>query len=471
MKKNRLFLNIMHLYFIFFFLHDVLAETKNLYNAIRYRIRPDIHQKILYINAKYYGNFQNSEIIDLPYKWSDKDYSTQIKNIYVLAGARKKLYFNNNKYNQLTIGLPVKVNVIEINYEVHLPSTGNTFDLKNPIIYKDLIYTLGHAVFALPSDLEPTKKLNISVLWNTIPESRQILSSHGMGAKQNFYSNSLQLLNSVFTLGKTRNYKTVINNKYTYFSLYGSFDFKDREFVKNACKIIKSQRKFFNDYNFDNYLVTVIENPDGNEKLALMGGIALHNSFVVYLSKGINQTQYKLLFAHEHLHNWIGGTIRNSEEELNYWWSEGFTDYYARVLSTRHGVLSLDDFITEANDILKEYYASPVINASNEQIKKEFRNNYNIYRLAYLRGFVFAIGLNCKIKSAKKNLSSDDVLKYFQKEHKNINFSNKNFIEAIKNLNIYTSEINDYFNNSIIEGKIISLDDCLCHLPMYRFRH
>lgn len=41
----------------------------------------------------------------------------------------------------------------------------------------------------------------------------------------------------------------------------GNFDFNDQENYSKYEKIIQSQRDFFNDYNFDNYLVTVIEIP------------------------------------------------------------------------------------------------------------------------------------------------------------------------------------------------------------------
>ena len=57
---------------------------------------------------------------------------------------------------------------------------------------------------------------------------------------------------------------------------------------------------------------------------------------------------YYMYFAHEHFHTWVGGKIRNDkQEELNYWWSEGFTDYYSRVLALRSGGLSIEKFIDE----------------------------------------------------------------------------------------------------------------------------
>ena len=72
------------------------------------------------------------------------------------------------------------------------------------------------------------------------------------------------------------------------------------------------------------------------------------------------------------MHNWIGGKIKYSEEGLNYWWSEGFTEYYCRKLHLNSKGLAMQDYINEANRILKDYYLSSVINEPNERIKEDF---------------------------------------------------------------------------------------------------
>ncbi|WP_392506234.1 hypothetical protein ACE5D9_00480 [Rickettsia sp. 2024-CO-Wats] len=43
----------------------------------------------------------------------------------------------------------------------------------------------------------------------------------------------------------------------------------------------------------------------------------------------------------------IGQKIRNNLERLNYWWSEGFTDDYSRVLALRSSVITLEEFVEE----------------------------------------------------------------------------------------------------------------------------
>ncbi len=465
MKKNIALLFPIIFYVIFLCCDISLAQTVNTYDSIVYDITPHFNQKILSVNAKYYGNFKHSEIIDLPYKWGSKSYLGQIKNIQI-PETSSKISTNKEHNNELNIKLQKQTNLIEINYEVHLGDDNIPFDIKDGVMLPSLIHIPGHVLFAVPNNLTPEDNLKISISWHGIPKNWQVESPYGSGSMQSFISNSFDLLHSVFIIGKFRKYKVPIKDKPLRLCLYGNFDFNDQEIIQNTKKIIQSQRDFFNDYNFDNYLVTAIEPMRQDNKIASMGGIGLHNGFAMYFSKGITKTQFKTLLAHEHLHNWIGYAIQNSQEELNYWWSEGFTDYYSRVLSTKYGVLSMKELLQEVNDILGEYYNSPALNINNTIIKKEFWNNYDIYRQAYLRGFVFALSINCKIKNHTQNLSTDEILKYFYNNHKNMKFSNENFIKALKKTNTYTKEIEEHFNDTIINGKTINLKDCKFCLPV-----
>ncbi len=469
MKKNIISLSIC-LYFALFACETVYAQVADIYEFISYKITPNFNKKILYVNAKYYGNFKHSEIIDMPYKWGNKNYLSLIKNI-TISDVRSQISFNKENNYELNIQLPKQTNLIEINYEVHLEDKNIPFDLKSFIMLPNLIHIPGHALFALPSNLKPENNLKISVSWNDIPTNFEIESSYGSGVQQNFNSNNFDLLHSIFIIGNFRKYEVSIRDNILRLCIYGNFDFNDPEIIQSTKKIIQSQRDFFKDYSFKNYLVTVIEPNNINSKIASMGGIALHNSFAAYFSQGITKTQFKKLLAHEHLHNWIGGAIKNTEEELNYWWSEGFTDYYALVLTARYNSLPMDEFLREINDVLEEYYNSEFLNASNATIKNGFWNDYNLYRQVYLRGFVFALYLNCKIKSYAQSLSIDEVLKYFYINHKNIKFSNRNFIIALQSTNTYTKEIEKYFNDTIIKGETISLKDCNFCLPIDRLEN
>ena len=180
----------------------------------------------------------------------------------------------------------------------------------------------------------------------------------------------------------------------------------------------------------------------------------------------MNQSDYYILFAHEHIHNWLGGKIllNDEEEELSYWWTEGFTDYYSRVLALRSGGITIDQFVSECNQLLRNYYLSPVINKSNADIKKSFWKDDNIQKLPYYRGFVFAIYLNGLIKLDNDNKSLDNIMLDLFKSPGQKEFSAEIFKKISKNY--IPHGIAKEFSEYIDKGKTIDLSSIMTILPI-----
>src|SRR5258708_7739898 len=93
-----------------------------------------------------------------------------------------------------------------------------------------------------------------------------------------------------------------------------------------------------------------------------------------------------------------------------YWFSEGFTEYYAVKLNHKNGIMSQNDYVDHINEILIDYFSSPVHNASNETIVKKFWTDPKIQRLPYVRGFTLALYLDTKIQSKSEGLSLDNFM-------------------------------------------------------------
>jgi predicted metalloprotease with PDZ domain len=459
---------IMHLLVLLNLCIDSCAygNTANTYDSIDYNIRFNPEYTYLHMKAKYNGNFSKNIAIDLPYKWAGAEYYSQIRNIGVME--ENNFSINSDKENQLLINLITPRKSIEIDYEIH-PNVNQKFDVQEAIISTDLVHTPGYGIFATPEDIISTAKININITWEGMPKEWKVLSSHGLGRTLNFSSNIPDLLHSIFLAGKVRKYQTSIKNKKVLLSLYGNFDFEDNKIQDLIFKVIESQRDFFQDYDFKDYMVSVIEQKASNDtKMAFMGGISLYNSFAFHTTKNIDFKLYKTLFAHEHLHTWICNKIQNSEEALNFWWSEGFTDYYSKVLAVRSGVFDFYHFIDEINLILKDYYTSPVVNINNNELSQGFWQNVDIQKISYLRGAVFALYLNSKIKLINKRWSIDKILVDFFSLNKTTLFSNGEFVRLFTNYDNSFYKFEELFSRHIIEGKTIYLDSCMSLLPMYK---
>ncbi|MFV9883600.1 MAG: M61 family peptidase [Rickettsia conorii subsp. raoultii] len=195
-----------------------------------------------------------------------------------------------------------------------------------------------------------------------------------------------------------------------------------------------------------------------------MGGTGLTHSFTAFIPQGLDKQDYITLLAHEHLHNWTGKKIRNNLERLNYWWSEGFTDYYSRVLALRSSVITLEEFVEEFNKFFENYYLSPVINEPNNLIETDYWQDYAVQRLPYYRGFVLALYLDNFIKENNKSKSLDNVMLDLFKTSKEQEFSSDYFKKIVKNYvpKGIDKEINEY----IEQGKTIDLANVAKVLPI-----
>ncbi|WP_341788860.1 M1 family aminopeptidase [Rickettsia endosymbiont of Lasioglossum villosulum] len=433
----------------------VLANT---YRQINYKITPlnDRPVSAIKVETEIIGDIDGEVILDLPYAWASASYYQQIKNVK-LEYPIGKLKFRNQNSNEAIFNIG-KINIIRLSYEIY-QKTGNPSKVHEAIIRQNLIHSPGWGLFATPRDLKKEDIVEYNVEWNNIPEAWQAISDYGLGKNIKFKATPIGLYDAIYAAGDLRIYKIVNKKNPVYLSLHGQFDLKDQEIASYTNKIIKGQRAFFHDNDFPYYLISLVE---GDQPMH-MGGTALTHSFTAFIPQGLNKQDYTTLLAHEHLHNWIGKKIRNTSD-LNYWWSEGFTDYYSRVLALRSGVITVEEFVEEFNQFFKDYYLSPVINEPNSKIEEDSWRNYAVSKLPYYRGFIFALYLNNLIKENSKSKSLDNVMLDLFKTAKQKEFSTDYFKQITKNYipKGIDKEINEY----IEQGNTIDLSDVAKILPI-----
>ncbi len=184
-------------------------------------------------------------------------------------------------------------------------------------------------------------------------------------------------------------------------------------------------------------------------------GTGLTNSFALAASNNEHLEVQGLayLLNHELQHNWIGLKIKNENEEEQYWFSEGFTDYYTIKNIPVNRIYGLDEkyFVQELNSKLRNLYSSPVVASPNSEINYDnFWKDRDFSNLPYLRGAIFAFILDQIIRQDSRGTKSlDDVMKELL-QNSDENLSHAKFIETV---NPYLAEdIEPYFNRHIIEG-------------------
>jgi predicted metalloprotease with PDZ domain len=178
-------------------------------------------------------------------------------------------------------------------------------------------------------------------------------------------------------------------------AMHDLFSFDAPQLARVASRILEAQRKFMDDDDLQSFTVFAIPVGDpitaGTSRFA---GTALHQSLTLFLPpRCMMDDRIVMLIAHEIFHHYNGRMISSVEAEgMSYWFTEGFTDYYAmRVLLERFPDMHpwLADWV---NERIGKYRQNSAKNATNDEIAARFWSGDEPHRdIPYARGLLLGI--------------------------------------------------------------------------------
>ena len=340
----------------------------------------------------------------------------------------------------------------------------DTRKVYRPIIQPEYFQVFSHSLFMLPRHLmeRANDHIEVSLNWEGFPEGYVVQNSFGSNQREQHINNinEEEFHSAVFVGGDFRVYDIDVRGNLVALAIRGEWSaFQDSTLVKALRETITNQREFWQDHSQEYFSVTMI--PTVQERGSSFQGTGLTNSFATAASNNDYLEVEGLIYLlnHELQHNWTGHTIKNDNEEEQYWFSEGFTDYYTIKNIAKHRIYNLDGdhFIQEFNSTIRALYVSPVKEAPNSEINYEnFWSSQDYEKLPYLRGALFAFYLDQKIKQDTNGEKSlDDLMRDF-KDNAEQKITHPYFIETA---NTYLKEdITPFFNAHIEQGKLLDLN-------------
>lgn len=372
-------------------------------SSIDYTIEPIVFEKkpSLKITLSFTTVSDNTTLA-LPERWAgQRDYYKDIRDLKVLT---PDVSLQQSKEPHLRTILAPTGTLVTISY-VLVSGQGAQFSGHRAIITSDYFHIIGHNLFATPS-MSQTKSVNISLNWKGFPKKYSFANSFQANQTEQKFSITFETFKeAIFVGGDFRVHEEKINDKPVFIAIRGKWLFSDKEFTEYLHKIIEGQRKFWNDNDFPYFLITLIPN---GQACCSSGGSGLNRSFITYMAADQKiGPDLAWLYSHELFHTWNGEKIRRaSPEDRYYWFSEGLTNYYARLLNLRAGLINLQDYVDHYNNAIYEYYFSPFKNVPNSQVEKDFFNGSGIDKIPYQRGDLLGHRWNLALK---KNLMSLDM--------------------------------------------------------------
>tara|TARA_B110000211_G_C14066471_1_gene547884 strand:+ start:917 stop:2488 length:1572 start_codon:yes stop_codon:yes gene_type:complete len=332
-------------------------------------------------------------------------------------------------------------------------------------INKDRFLLLGNLSLITP-DFNKDKILNIEFIWEDF--NKLVNSTFG-----SFYNKI--------------NLKITLNELNFVYFVYG-YDVIEQNNIKliinPSCKhiinplrdkIVKIAKKMNDEFNIKNRFKDTLIFVLNDELYNLNPGFVLSDNYNFLQIVGLNNSQiidYKLLYtiSHEFFHKIIGFLIKvNPEQQAkDYWFLEGFTDYFSTLLNLSNGIWTIDDYLKFYNKSIYNYYVYQMQNYN----LNEMHGKYIYEKSGYIIGMMYAHKIDAILKEQSKELSVLKFLKLFLKKIHHNNQKYFTFQFFLKQLfdysNIHFNDINLLNKKGeLLNKKILDNSLCLIMKKMY----
>ena len=411
-------------------------------HELAYSIEPIVEGELarLHVSLTFKGDSSGNSRLLLPLKWSSGvDLYKAIRNLRSLS-EDIKIEDTNEPHVKIVHHRPNQR--ISLTYEVVSQPPGTPLTravYHHPVLRSSYFYVMGQALWIYP-DMPESTPLQLSLHWKNIPEGWALINSFGAGQPRQKVNVTLNdFRRGTFLAGEYRIKRFMVNRQPVYAVTRGSFGFSDEEFNDTVKQLMQFTRDLWNSHDFPHYYVVLLPT---DESVRIHAGEGRTNSFSLYLSKDLTTlAEHRRTLAHELFHAWnpqrLGAfeVIGGVEDERLYWFSEGFTDYYASVLLLRAGLISLEDYLAGYNSLTKEYYTSPIRLLTAAEMVRKRQTSYEVDRLFYKRGAMLAHYWDNAIRSRTNNKSSlDDVMRSLLKSAKTrgVSLSHKRIADALR---------------------------------------
>ncbi len=263
------------------------------------------------------------------------------------------------------------------------PGMGNPY---RPVIRPTWFQLIGDAAFI---EVEGRQEAPVRVRWTGWPKAWRHASDldHGeMGRTLR----SQELIDSVSIGGTALSiHEREIEGGRLRFAVLGEWDFRTSGFADELASIVSAQRRFWGDANGPFFVSMTPIAAAGDWRSA--GGAGRGDGFALFSTRNATGG-LRYLVAHEHTHSWVPARLGRMPpvEQMDYWFSEGFTDFYALRTLLHSGGWSLEAYVDKLNEELAAHDASPARNWSNSRLAEAFWTDKVAQRLPYRRGMLLA---------------------------------------------------------------------------------
>lgn len=356
--------------------------------SVDYSVTPELQNgrlADLKVDIALAGDADGVTRMRLPDRWSGaEDLWRAVRDVDAQGGRLRRL---SNAEIEVTHAPGAR---IRVSYKVVQSFRGEMNVADGPpfraVVRPDRFTSLGWALFA---EVAGSADRPVSFRWGQTPDGWAVGSDLDHGKVRN----TGDLLDSVLVGGSDlRILETEAAGGRVRIAVHGEWKFTPDQLAGLMVRIADASSDFWGDKDEDFFVAVtpVVSNSGGGAQY----GVGLGDAFSLWSTTEVQEPGLRHIVAHEHQHVWfptrVGGVRTGRDEPLDYWLSEGFTDFYTLRLLLRSGLWTPEEFVADYNRILRDYANSPVIAAPNAIMPAGFWEDPNVADLPYQRGLMLA---------------------------------------------------------------------------------
>lgn len=192
---------------------------------------------------------------------------------------------------------------------------------------------------------------------------------------------------------------------------HGSWPYPLSELAGRYARVVEAASAFWNDGERPFFLaVTPLTGPSG---VGAQAGLGLGDGLAVWLSDDLSLDGASHVIVHEQQHAWLPdhvGGLGLGSEVLDYWFSEGFTDFYTLRMALRLGLNTPERHLAELDRALRLQAEAPP-RVGNAELARAFFSDPRMAGLPYHRGLLLALVLDGRLRARSGGARDlDDVI-------------------------------------------------------------
>jgi predicted metalloprotease with PDZ domain len=380
-------------------------------SLVAYQLTPEMRGEALAalsVRIRFKGDADGETRLLLPSKWAGKDELwRQVADLSV-EGAEVGSDGPAARVLRHRPSAPLVVRYRIV--PAHAADPAADYEKAQPIVRPDWLFAHGEGLFAVPEGREAARA---SFAWGQIPKTWTLATDleHLSRARPGKVEDVLESV--LIGAPDLTVIRREIGGAPVRIAIRGRWGFAPEAFADLALRIVAAENAFWGDRGRP-FLLAVAPLQTGGGRSS-SNGTGRSDAFSIVATTDYDLLKEAHFLAHEYMHTWIArelGGQPTKDEVLEYWFSEGFTDFYASRVLLRSGVWSLEDFVAKQNEVLARYAASPAVNRPNDKIGEDFWGDPAVGQLPYDRGRLLATLWDDRLRRRTGGrLDLDDVLR------------------------------------------------------------